>query len=268
MTVIVSVKINDGIVLASDSAATFGTGQIYHHAEKIVNLVKGLPIGAMVTGAGGIGSESITTILKDLRKRLSGSDTNFKEWTLNREHYSMHEVASRVAEILQEKSTPEVSMQLRIAGYGSGRPLPELWDLVIREGQFHDLFCVRDEQGWGVNWDGDYEALNRLILGFPVDFGQVVKNLGVPDERTADVQKVAGELYNHMALPSMPIHDAIDLARYLVETTIGFMRFSVFRQPKTVGGPIEIAAITKHEGFRWIQRKHFYKRELNLSDPD
>jgi hypothetical protein len=35
------------------------------------------------------------------------------------------------------------------------------------------------------------------------------------------------------------------------------------KQPKIVGGPIEIAAITKHEGFRWIQRKHFYPAGLN-----
>jgi hypothetical protein len=28
-------------------------------------------------------------------------------------------------------------------------------------------------------------------------------------------------------------------------------------------GPIEIAAITKHEGFKWIERRHFYPPELN-----
>jgi hypothetical protein len=44
----------------------------------------------------------------------------------------------------------------------------------------------------------------------------------------------------------MPIRDAVDLARFLVETTIGFVEFSVAR-PKTVGGSIAIAAITKHE---------------------
>jgi ATP-dependent protease HslVU (ClpYQ) peptidase subunit len=73
MTVIVSVKINDGIIMASDSASTFAIGQIYLTADKIVNLVKGLSIGVMVTGAGRIGSESIATLLKDLRCRLDGS---------------------------------------------------------------------------------------------------------------------------------------------------------------------------------------------------
>ena len=55
MTIIVSVKINDGIVMAADSAGTMGSGQIYAHANKITNLCDGLSIGAMSTGAGGIG---------------------------------------------------------------------------------------------------------------------------------------------------------------------------------------------------------------------
>ena len=57
MSIIVSVKINDGIVMAADSATTFTLadgkpGQIYEHAIKIVNLVKGLPIGVMTCGSG------------------------------------------------------------------------------------------------------------------------------------------------------------------------------------------------------------------------
>jgi hypothetical protein len=53
---------------------------------------------------------------------------------------------------------------------------------------------------------------------------------------------------------AMPIRDAVDLARFLVQTTIGFAKLSVAR-PKTVGGSIAIAAITKHEGFQWVQRQ-------------
>jgi ATP-dependent protease HslVU (ClpYQ) peptidase subunit len=54
MTVLVSVKINDGIVMAADSASSFESGMVYQNADKIVNLREGLPIGAMATGAGGI----------------------------------------------------------------------------------------------------------------------------------------------------------------------------------------------------------------------
>ena len=83
MTVLVSVKINDGVVMAADSASSFASGLIYHHAQKIVNLQKGLPIGAMVTGAGGIGNESIDTLLKDLRRRFSGKDLAYSNWKLD-----------------------------------------------------------------------------------------------------------------------------------------------------------------------------------------
>jgi hypothetical protein len=63
-------------------------------------------------------------------------------------------------------------------------------------------------------------------------------------------------------LPAAPIQDAIDLARFMVETTAGFVRFSITYK-KTVGGPVEIAAITKYEGFKWVQRKHFFSSEFN-----
>ena len=39
--------------------------------------------------------------------------------------------------------------------------------------------------------------------------------------------------------------------------TVGFIQYAVMRT-KTVGGPVEVAVITKHEGFKWVQRKHFF----------
>jgi hypothetical protein len=51
-----------------------------------------------------------------------------------------------------------------------------------------------------------------------------------------------------------------------VDTAIQFSRF--MPGPQTVGGPIEIAAISKHEGFKWVQRKHYYTRDLNPEGRD
>jgi len=53
----------------------------------------------------------------------------------------------------------------------------------------------------------------------------------------------------------------VNLAAFLVETTISFSRFSP--GATTVDGPVEIATITKHEGFKWIRRKHYYPANLN-----
>jgi len=95
MTIIVSVKINDGVVMAADSALTFQSGQVYHHANKIVNLRKGLPIGVMSTGYGGIGNESMETLFKDLRKRLTGADPAHADWKLDPDNYKLADVAAR-----------------------------------------------------------------------------------------------------------------------------------------------------------------------------
>jgi hypothetical protein len=268
MTVIVSVKINDGIVMASDSASTFTNGQIYLTADKIVNLVKGLPIGVMVTGVGSIGSESITTLLKDLRRRLDG--TNNHAWTLDRNAYTMSGVADRLREFLFKEKAAAIkdgfSMQLRLCGYSAGKPLPEIWEVHLDGKECAAPELMRAEGDVGVNWDGEYEPLSRLILGMGTGFQEALVSLGMPAEQGPDIQqKVMRQLYEHLVIPSMPVQDAIDLARYLVETTMGFVRFSLNKQPKTVGGPVEIAAITKHEGFQWVQRRHFYPAALNPS---
>ncbi len=82
------------------------------------------------------------------------------------------------------------------------------------------------------------------------------------EQVSATQQKLYAGLYESLYLNAMPVEDAIALARYLVETTAGFIKFAV-RRPKTVGGPTEVATITKHEGFQWVQRKHFYPAALN-----
>jgi hypothetical protein len=265
MTVIISVKINDGIVMASDSASTFGNGQTYLHADKIVNLIKGKPIGVMVTGAGSVGSESVSTLFKDLRARLDGSTGH--EWTLG-EDYTIEQVAERVRSFLfEEKAQQEEDkpyMLLKVCGYSAGRRVPEVWQVSIRGDECDQPTQVQGEDRGGIRWDGEYEPLNRLLLGIPNGLSAALVATGIP-EAEAEAAAVAVPIHNVglYCLDAMPIQDAIDLARWLVQVTMGYQRFNVLQQPKTVGGSIELAAITKHEGFRWVERRHFYSAALN-----
>jgi hypothetical protein len=75
------------------------------------------------------------------------------------------------------------------------------------------------------------------------------------------MQSVRNDLIMPFVVEAMPIQDAIDLARFLVDTTINFVKFSP--GAPTVGGPIDIATITKHEDFKWISRKLYYNINLN-----
>jgi len=264
MTVIISVKINDGIVMASDSASTFGIGQTYLHADKIVNLIKGKPIGVMVTGSGSIGSESVSTLFKDLRARLDGSTNH--DWSLG-EDYTIEQVAHRVRTFLFEERAQKVDplyMLLKVCGYSFGRPLPEIWEVRIQGENCEAPTQVSGEDRGGIRWDGEYEPLNRLLLGMSDGLSGALIAAGIPEaEANAAVFEVPAHNAGLLHLDAMPIQDAIDLARWLVQVTMGYQRFNVLQQPKTVGGSIELAAITKHEGFRWIERRHFYSATLN-----
>jgi ATP-dependent protease HslVU (ClpYQ) peptidase subunit len=96
VSIIVSVKIHDGVVMAADSAATFfrpdgQAGQIYQNANKVLNLVKRLPIGVMTCGAGGVGPASIATLLKDLRARIAGDDP---AWRVEANECTMEQVTA------------------------------------------------------------------------------------------------------------------------------------------------------------------------------
>jgi hypothetical protein len=275
MTVVVTVKINDGIVLACDSATTFSNDagvpvKIYNNANKAFNLVKGLPIGTMACGAGGIGAASISTLTKDLRRRLSGLEKEFLDWKLPPD-YTMEQVATRVRQFLFDEvfkkefgdEPPQgFALAYKVAGYSAKAALPELWDVRIYDGKCPPPILLRDQTTCGSNWDGELDALSRLLLGVGVKFKELLVEQGVPpDQVDGVVKEVHQKLEAPVVIPAMPIQDAIELATYMVETTIGFMKFNFGAE--TVGGPIELAAITKHEGFKWVRRKLFYSEDLN-----
>ena len=48
----------------------------------------------------------------------------------------------------------------------------------------------------------------------------------------------------------MPTQDAVEIAMFLAETQKLFARFSA--GSNVVGGELDVAAVTKHEGFKWI----------------
>ena len=57
----------------------------------------------------------------------------------------------------------------------------------------------------------------------------------------------------------MTLQDAIDYAIFLIRTTIDYQRFATM--VPTVGGDIDVAIITHHGGFQWIQEKKYRGEE-------
>jgi hypothetical protein len=197
MTIVVTVKINDGIVLAADSATTFSDEKgipvkIYNNANKVFNLVKGLPIGSLTWGAGGIGAASISTISKDLRRRFAGNDPDHPDWKLDPNSYTIEQAARKAREFIFEElykgeygNTPPTGYFLgyKICGYSAGAPLPELWHFTITGDACETPKLIRGQSDFGPNWDGEYETMDRLLLGVGANFSKVLIDDGLTPEQ-------------------------------------------------------------------------------------
>lgn len=59
----------------------------------------------------------------------------------------------------------------------------------------------------------------------------------------------------------LPKDELAAMAEALVNLTSFKQRISIGTE--TVGGPIDVAVISKGDGFVWIRRKYYFDRELN-----
>lgn len=285
MTIAISLKVNDGLVLAADSASTLlaqnpdgstGVVNVYNNANKIFNLYKGLPVGMVTWGSGNIGVASISTLAKDLRDRLSGRDAAHADWAIERDSYTIAQVAQRVREFmfddLYERAFtdwPEKpSLGFIVAGYSARADMAEEYKIESSGNQIVGPDALRAQEEAGITWSGTPEAINRLLLGFSGNLALVLQqNLGVPlDQIGIVINTLQQALATPLAMPAMPLQDAIDLAEFLVDLTIKYSRFAP--GAPVVGGPIEVAAISKHEHFKWIRRKHYFTRQFNPEVPE
>lgn len=257
MTIAIVVKVGDGVVLGSDSAGTLsnarGVANVYFNAEKLSNLVKGLPIGMVCYGLGGLDGRSIASLAKDLPTRLSGSDP---AWGLDPRSYSIEEVAHMVRRFFYEeyyqkeypKSGVDVdgnpttlwdSMGFFIAGFSAGEDHAEVWSLKVDDAG-NCLPPVLDfgKQGAGTAaWAGAPEALNRRVKGWS---SQVYRGLLAAGVSAAATERFLDKLPVEPLINSaMPLQDAIDLVRFMVDVTVGFVRF--VPGPPMVAEPVDLA---------------------------
>jgi hypothetical protein len=279
MTVAIALQVHDGVVLASDSAITLNDTtkappdnilNVYGHGNKIFNIVKGLPIGGAFYGMANIGSSSISTLIKDVRKRLSGDDKDksIQGWKLNNNKYTIEDVAKRIREFLFEEHFLKLNpiptnsqFGFFVAGYGAGAKLSEVWTFTINNGKCDPPSCVMGQGVSSCFVGGDPDAFTRIANGYSLALGPLLIQEGINPAVIAKVMKAAEKLSLNLVEAPMPIQDAIELAEFFVTTTATLAKFK--RGAATVGGPTESAAITKHEGFRWVHRKHYFTRELN-----
>jgi hypothetical protein len=277
MTVCVAVKVHDCIVFAADSASSLVEpdlaggrtliANVYAHGNKVFNLRKGLPIAAMTCGMGNIGPVSISTLAKDLRMKFCSNDP---EWMIDENNYSIEEVAQKARRFFFEECychldplpTGDHEFQFWIGGNGSGETHGEVWRVKIVNGDCADPECLAGKGDFQILYDGQPEAINRIVNGYSQFLPRALLKIGL-DEEKLDAVLTHIESYTLAPLisPAMPVQDAIALAEFLVDTTKKYVRF--LPGADTVGGDTDICVVTKHERFKWVKRKHYFNEALN-----
>jgi hypothetical protein len=263
LTIAVTIRVNAGVVMASDSAVTISAGdrvlKAFYNADKIVNLCRGYPVGVVFFGAGSIGLVALSTVAKDFRATTIEGGYDWSKCRVEEVNDRFCDYLQGRCKLLPDDEKPG-TFGFYMAGFSQGEDLPEVWHSSLEKG----LLKVkeRDTTPWGIVYDGMRQPLDRLIYGFDNDLLALLDELGI-DKNTQDVfvGRLLAKAQAVLIYPPMPIQDAIDLARCLVETAGWYWRFSP--GVASVGGPVELATLTKHEGFRWVARKHWFQTATN-----
>ena len=270
MTICVSVRIPEGLVLAADSMVSLegevdtpqgkqrGVFQTFEFANKVTQF-KDYPIGLMSWGIASISDRSIQSLIMEFEHDYLPLEKN--------ESYTVKKIADDLLKELKRKYESKYPtggqqplMGLYIGGYSARQFFSDQYECEFPRS--NDWKIVRENKSdgspsFGGNWFGQGDPLRRLVKGYSSGaLAELVK-------RGADkaiVQKWVDDSVPELPLifDGMPIQDAVDFADYAVQVTIGCFRFA--GGPPLCGGNIDIAVITP-AAFHWAQRKQWSIKE-------
>lgn len=278
MSICVLVKVPEGLVLAADSASSIEGGpvlpdgnpgppgilKVFYGATK-VNQIRNFPVGVMTYGVGSFKARTISSLIQEFgnREDVRSIDDNVDELDVEKLSLAFWEfIKSKYDESFSEiPETNRPRCGFIISGYSRKDFFPEEYSLVLPQNGPTRLRPPKDNMpNFGANWFGLTDAIVRLHHGRDDRLFQILLDEGLDH---AVVEKLKGVVSQHLQYPvpfwAMPISDAVDYAAFVVRTTIDRYKF-VIGAP-LCGGGIDIAKITRKEGFKWALNKGIVQTE-------
>ncbi|MGA3333949.1 MAG: hypothetical protein ABSC62_07265 [Terracidiphilus sp.] len=263
----------EGIVLAADSRVTLmtvtpiqglqGTPQqallpsTFDNASKLLSVKSQPNVGSVTFGAGSIGlaaPRTANSFMPEFEEELKAE---------NGGRLSVQQFATKLGAFFLRQWTqggmpnpapPNLQMIFYVGGYDANEPYGKVFQLSIPGTPVpQEMF-----QGgqFGAIWGGQREITDRLLQGFDSRLVQTVQDLLeiAPANRRPDLE---AQLKQRLALPIpmqfLPLQDCVDLAIFLVRSTILLQQWIV--GVRGVGGAVDVATITRTDGFTAIQIK-------------
>lgn len=235
MSFLIAVHVNEGVVLASDRRTTYNntringqtvTNTIGIHTTNSTDKTFICPNGAGIStcGEASLQGKPITGYIQDMiRTRIS-------------DNCEVAEIPHLLVDYFKTFPNPPDIIFI-VAGYDKedGQNVQRLYRVYIKNEQIEPI----NTNFQGAIWNGETMTLTRLINNVAIKTDLGYEDL--PDE---------GILWNYFTL-----QDAVDFARYAVETTIQTMRFK--NVVETVGGDVDVLVITPDET-RWLNKVNLF----------
>ncbi len=255
MTICACVKARDAIVLGTDSMTqvmSIGPGnqqmvaKSYANAHKLFR-VGARSIGAMVWGAGNIGTRTVESLMIEFAEKVKSKKVG--------------EVAQELFDFLkplydaQYIAPNQPLMGLFIAGYSPNEPLANEYEFLLPAGPVKE---VRPSAEVGAAWRGIDLPFSRLAFGIDPRIRAQLPGSGIP-QNILDTLFEPAQWSMQIMFDAMPIQDAINYCEFILTTTIGVTEFEV--GAPACGGPLQIAVIRPRKlGFTWIVNPEFKLR--------
>lgn len=252
MTIVASVKVRDGLVLATDSMTQISVPtdqgpqflKSYSNARKLFQVTDA--VGAMTYGLGNIGNRSVEGIVLDY---VMGTEPAESVEAVSQELFDyVKQQYDGQLETVPEQDRPLLGFY--IAGYPIDGQFSEAYEFLLPRDTGPIVAFAPD--GFGASWRGVDAPFTRLYKGFDAYvIPPRLEGVGVSAENIEAVFNPEG-LETAVLFDGMPVQDAINFAVYILETTIGWATFAV--GVPSCGGPLQVATILNDEGFRWVSR--------------
>lgn len=264
MSLGIAFKGPEGIVLAADSRVTLtaemqrGGEKImlpatYDNATKLLQLSGIRNVGIVTYGIGAIGQKEPRTahsFLPELEEELSKEEIGQLSVEDFAKRFSDFFMAQWNAKMPAEYSGPD--MVFLIGGFDEGAAYGKVYKVAIPSNPTPE---EQSANQFGVTWGGQLEYTNRLIKGFDPQLPVIAKTfLNLTDEQQVALEKhLEGALSAKIPYPFLPLQDCVNLSIFLIRTTMELQNWIV--GVRGVGGAIDVATITRTDGFTPVQRK-------------
>lgn len=256
MTIAVNITVPEGLVFAADSRQTYTNARndvrvSSDNAQKLFQL--GPRHAAVTYGWAFLLNRNIHSHVQDFKTTVA-PDLKTEALAIALAKYL---TAQYNAHIEKQYDAPvaenSYALALLVGGYDVGDKEGKMYEIYVPGEEAH-LIHTTDERV-GAAWRGHTLVIGRLLKGF--------------DPRLRELEGYAETLGKTMETSpldylidywAMTLQDAIDLATFLVHTTIQMQRFSdgIRSAPgmsANCGGAIDVAIVEPENGFVWMRHK-------------